>query len=233
MAEVLRHTSIVNFVGAVHFPGMLALVTEFCPFGDLNSALKKYQFPYALKLKALLDAARAMDYLHQSGLIHRDLKTENLLIVSLEAMSQTVCKLSDFGTARGLNQFAQAKSMNLTKGVGTPIFMAPEMLTGSQAYAESADIYSFGVMMCHVANNELPYTRDRRFETSYQFVQKVIAGMRPELKGDVPADYKKLMMQCWDKNPSVRPPFCDISEQLEDMFFDARKSLPSASFLRR
>jgi len=229
MAEALRHTSIVNFVGAVHFRNQLAIITEFCPFGDLNSALKKYTFPYALKLKALLDASRAMDYLHQSGLIHRDLKTENLLVVSLEAMSQTVCKLSDFGTARGLNSFVQAKNMMLTKGVGTPIFMAPEMLTGSQSYAESADVYSFGVMMCHVANNELPYTHDRRFDSSYQFVQNVIAGMRPELKNDVPDDYKGLMTACWNKNAEARPPFSEISDMLEDMFFASRASLPSAS----
>jgi len=233
MAEALRHTSIVNFVGAVHFKNQLAIVTEFCPFGDLNSALKKYPFPYPLKLKALLDASRAMDYLHQSGMIHRDLKTENLLVVSLEAMSQTVCKLSDFGTARGLNSFAQAKTMMLTKGVGTPIFMAPEMLTGSQCYATTADVYSFGVMMCHVANNELPYTRDRRFDSSYQFVQKVIAGMRPELKVDMPADYKKLMTACWDNNPDARPRFSEISDMLEDMFFAARSSLPSASILQK
>jgi len=232
VAEALRHTSIVNFVGAVHFPGQLALVTEFCPFGDLNSALKKYPFPYPLKLKALLDASRAMDYLHQSGMIHRDLKTENLLVVSLEALSQTVCKLSDFGTARGLNSFAQSKAMNLTKGVGTPIFMAPEILSGSHSYSDSADVYSFGVMMCHVANNELPYMHDRRFDSSYQFVQKVIGGMRPELKADVPSDYKKLMNSCWDKNPEARPPFSVISDMLEDMFFEARKSLPSASILR-
>jgi len=233
MAETLRHTSIVTFIGAVHFPGQLALVTEFCPFGDLNSALKKYPFPYPLKLKALLDASRAMDYLHQSGLIHRDLKTENLLVVSLEAMSQTVCKLSDFGTSRGLNSFAQAKSMMLTQGVGTPIFMAPEILSGSQSYSESADVYSFGVMMCHVANNELPYTRDRRFENSYQFVQNVIGGMRPELRAEVPGDYKKLMAQCWDKTAESRPAFSEISDMLEDMFFAARKTLPSASILRR
>jgi len=232
MAEALRHTSIVNFVGAVHFKNQLAIVTEFCPFGDLSYALKKYPFPYPLKLKALLDASRAMDYLHQSGMIHRDLKTENLLVVSLEAMSQTVCKLSDFGTARGLNSFAQAKTMMLTKGVGTPIFMAPEMLQGSQSYTEGADVYSFGVMMCHVANNELPYTHDHRFDSSYQFVQKVIAGMRPELKSDIPADYKKLMTECWDKDPLVRPPFSEISDALEDMFFAARSSLPSASILQ-
>jgi len=232
MAEALRHTSIVNFVGAVHFKNQLAIVTEFCPFGDLNSALKKYPFPYPLKLKALLDASRAMDYLHQSGMIHRDLKTENLLVVSLEAMSQTVCKLSDFGTARGLNSFAQAKTMMLTKGVGTPIFMAPEILAGSQNYAEAADVYSFGVMMCHVANNELPYTRDRRFDSSYQFVQKVIGGMRPELKVEVPADYQKLMTSCWDQNPDSRPPFSEVSDMLEDMFFAARSSLPSASILQ-
>jgi len=233
MAEALRHTSIVNFVGAVHFKNQLAIVTEFCPFGDLNSALKKYPFPYPLKLKALLDASRAMDYLHQSGMIHRDLKTENLLVVSLEALSQTVCKLSDFGTARGLNSFAQQKSMNLTKGVGTPIFMAPEILSGSQNYAESCDVYSFGVMMCHVANNELPYSHDRRFDSSYQFVQKVIGGMRPELKvPDLAEDYKKLMSSCWDKNPQARPPFSDISDMLEDMFFAERSSLPSASILQ-
>ena len=217
MAESLRHTCITTFVGAVHNPGALALVTEFCPFGNLSAALTRYPFSPVLKLKALLDVARAIDYLHQSGLLHRDLKTENILVVSLEPRSQVVCKVSDFGTARDLNSCALLEELELTNGVGTPIFMAPEIYMG-KSYTESADIYSFGILMCHVANGECPYTNDRRFTNLYTFWQCVTKGMRPKLKAETSPEFVKLMSSCWDANPMLRPPSYKLSRALEEMF---------------
>lgn len=217
MGESLRHTCITTFVGAVHTPGSLALVTEYCPFGNLSAALTEHPFSLAFKLKALLDVACAIDYLHQSGLLHRDLKTENVLVVSLEPLSQVVCKVADFGTARDVNSCAQAQELELTKGIGTPIFMAPEVITGG-SYAESADIYSFGIIMCHVANCEVPYANERRFSNVYSFCHCINNGMRPQLKVDMPPEFVWLMNKCWDANPLVRPSSSELSKNLEDLF---------------
>lgn len=132
--EKLRHPCIINFIGAVHALGHMAIVTEFCTFGNLGSAIKHNKFSYGLKLKALLDSARGMDFLHRSNILHRDLKVlhppfllqsrlltlsaqpDNILMVSLEVRSSVVCKISDFGTTRDINRFAS--EMHFTKGVG-------------------------------------------------------------------------------------------------------------------
>jgi serine/threonine protein kinase len=137
--EKLRHPAILGFVGAVHVRGNLAIVTEWCPYGSLFSALQKRKFSDELKCKVLLDAASGMNFLHQSGIIHRDLfvypsislccqlpthtihhsKPDNLLLVSLEPKGAIVCKLSDFGTTRDVNRFAT--DMQSTRGIGTPV----------------------------------------------------------------------------------------------------------------
>eukprot|EP01106_Pelomyxa_sp_JSP_P000833 TRINITY_DN1121_c0_g2_i2.p1 TRINITY_DN1121_c0_g2~~TRINITY_DN1121_c0_g2_i2.p1 ORF type:complete len:956 (+),score=111.10 TRINITY_DN1121_c0_g2_i2:412-2868(+) len=78
--EAIRCPQIVHFIGAVKIPGKLAIVTEFFPLGNLTSCMKKHQFLPKLKTKCLLDCSRGMAFLHQSSLLHRDLKADNLLV---------------------------------------------------------------------------------------------------------------------------------------------------------
>eukprot|EP01106_Pelomyxa_sp_JSP_P002381 TRINITY_DN13626_c0_g1_i2.p1 TRINITY_DN13626_c0_g1~~TRINITY_DN13626_c0_g1_i2.p1 ORF type:complete len:409 (-),score=50.19 TRINITY_DN13626_c0_g1_i2:488-1714(-) len=72
--EAIRCPQIVHFVGAVHTPGKLAIVTEFFRLGNLNSCVQKKQLSLPLKIKCLLDCCRGMSFIHQSSLLHRDLK---------------------------------------------------------------------------------------------------------------------------------------------------------------
>ena len=172
MMEKLRNNYIITFVGAVHIPGKLAIVTEYCPFGSLTSAVKKKSFHEIHRIKALLDVANGLVFLHGSGIMHRDLKPDNILMVSKEVRSPVMCKISDFGTTRGVNKFA--KAMNLTRGVGTPIFMAPELISGARNYEKSADVYSFGLTMCNVITGKTPFEGDTSFVTSYRKIIIII-----------------------------------------------------------
>eukprot|EP01105_Mastigella_eilhardi_P025999 TRINITY_DN7296_c0_g1_i1.p1 TRINITY_DN7296_c0_g1~~TRINITY_DN7296_c0_g1_i1.p1 ORF type:complete len:1886 (+),score=216.32 TRINITY_DN7296_c0_g1_i1:405-5660(+) len=122
MMEMLHIPQTVTFIGAVIFPSQLSIVTEFLPLGSVTSAMQKHPFSFLLKLKCLLNCAQGMDFLHQSGIIHRDLKSDNLLMVSLDPSALINCKISDFGTTRSLNIEVTSK---LTKGIGTPTFMSP------------------------------------------------------------------------------------------------------------
>jgi len=219
MFEIFRHPCIVNFIGAVFFPGSLALVTELCQYGALPSAMKKYGpgvWNTQMKIKAMYDCSRAMDFLHQSSIIHRDLKPDNLLATSLEVHSPAVCKLSDFGTTKGSN--SMMRGMVQTKGIGTPLFMAPEMMRGTEGYTTKADVYSFGIMMASVADDgKEPYQGDTRIQSSWQFTNLVIDGLRPIVKNKMPDEYEILMRECWDPRPDVRPSFDKIASRLESM----------------
>jgi len=105
------------------------MVTEFAPFGSFQDLMKKQpDNPIELKLtvKMLLDCAKGIAYLHDNGILHRDIKPDNFLVVSLDMNYGVNCKLTDFGSARNLNLLMT--NIEFTKGIGTPIYMAPEIL---------------------------------------------------------------------------------------------------------
>ena len=85
-----------------------------------------------MKMKAMYDCACAMNFLHESSIMHRDLKPENLLVTSLNR-NEIVCKLSDFGTTKDVANSVMG-DMTQTKGIGTPFYMAPEVMRGGGHY---------------------------------------------------------------------------------------------------
>ena len=113
---------------------------------------KKTKFPdfsWDTRLDWLEDSASGLQYLHQQKppIFHRDLKPPNILIRG----DWRAC-LTDFGLA----EFDQTLVMTKTKGVGTPVYQAPEVLTGK--YTTQADIWSLGVVMFEVMTRQLPYS---------------------------------------------------------------------------
>ena len=150
-----RHPAIVGFVGFVKVSDNFSIVTDLCQYGSLSSAMKKYPeaFNEILKVKCLLDIAYAMIFLHQSGIIHRDLKSDNFLVVSLDPHSEVCAKLSDFGLTRDFNRFQSEMAKTVA---GTYIFMAPEMFL-NKSYDKSVDVYSFAMVMYFVLTGKLPF----------------------------------------------------------------------------
>lgn len=73
MMDSLRGPHIINFLGAVTVPGRLCVLTEFAPLGSLGSLLRKQILPHLLKVKFAWDCAKGMNFLHNSGILHRDL----------------------------------------------------------------------------------------------------------------------------------------------------------------
>ena len=90
----------------------------------------------------MLDAARGLAYLHSNGILHRDIKPDNVLVFSLGEVIGVNGKLMDFGSSRNINFLMT--NMTFTKGIGTPTYMAPEVLN-KEKYKKAADVFSFGV----------------------------------------------------------------------------------------
>ena len=104
-----------------------------------------------------------------------------------------------------------------TKGVGTPLWMAPEILAGEARYGPSADVYSFGIVMWEIASRDEPWKNVH--STSFlmnALLDLIRSGERPEIKDDWPILYVELMKRCWATDAAVRPTFAQVATLLEE-----------------
>ena len=240
MTRIPAHPCIVQFLGAVAEPGNYCFITELCPFGSLLTAMKEHKDAWTnlMKVRAMYDCARAMNFLHQNGIVHRDLKLDHLLVVSLDPHSQVVCKLLGCESMKRLKAMERGMTMGET-GVGTPYFMAPEVLIEATPFNETpdlmtpedkimymnkADVYSFGITLAGTIKGDQPYDDDE--EMSYvEFVHQVNRGMRPKVRNadSVPSDLITLMQECWDAIPERRPSFEVIVTKLREILSSFQK----------
>ncbi|KAJ3685762.1 hypothetical protein LUZ61_014926 [Rhynchospora tenuis] len=197
----IRHKNVVQFIGACTRP-KLCIVTEFMSGGSLYDYLhKENDF---LKVPALLrvaiDVSKGMNYLHQNNIIHRDLKTANILMDE-----NKVVKVSDFGVAR-----VKAQSGVMTAETGTYRWMAPEVIA-HKLYDHKADVFSFGILLWELLTGKVPYDDMTPVQAAIGVVQK---GLRPTIPNETNSKLAELIEKCWQQEPSLRPDFSQILEAL-------------------
>jgi tRNA A-37 threonylcarbamoyl transferase component Bud32 len=218
----LRHKNIVQFVGASKVVGRFALITEFIDKGNMANVIltTSKTLSFAFKLRVALDAARAMFFLHENKILHRDLKLDNLLCVSTNPDDPVVAKLTDFGTSRAVSEKA---SNSYTVGVGTPMYMSPEILA-KKPYDTKSDVFSYGVMLWILYCQKEPY---KHIEHSWEIARFVMEGNREKIPKDCPSEFKELIEQCWSQEPNQRPEFQEIVTRLEQMVESCNEVQPS------
>jgi len=207
MKEV-KHPQIVNLLGVQMNCNKLLLIIDFCKGGDLFSLLHKHD-DVDLKIEAqvqvLHDVAKAMVFLHglTPPVIHRDLKSLNILVIEpvVSEDDPIRVKVCDFGHSR---KIGSAPSMC----VGTPHWMAPEVLTGS-SYDQHADVFSFAMVMFEVLGREVPFEDICALKVAII----VASGGRPDMEAippDCPGPLVDLMVRCWAQEPMDRPDFVKV-----------------------
>ncbi|CAN6162672.1 unnamed protein product [Urochloa humidicola] len=201
----IRHKNIVRFLGACTKTKALCIVTEFMKNGSVYDFLHKRKGSFKLPglLKAAVDISKGMDYLHQNRIIHRDLKTANLLIDEHELI-----KVADFGVAR-----VKAESGVMTAETGTYRWMAPEVIE-HKPYDSKADVFSFGIVLWELLTGKIPY----EFLTPLQAAIGVIQeGLRPVIPRGTNPKLAQLLEKCWQQNPTSRPDFTEILQTLNEI----------------
>lgn len=200
----LHHFAILPFVGA-HMKPPYSIVTEYMNGGSLFSRIHAKDpsgklTPTKLTIIAL-GIAYGMSYLHGQQMIHRDLKSLNIL---LDANDYP--KISDFGLSRTkIND-------TMTGRIGTCQWMAPEVLS-SQRYDEKADVYSYGIILWEMLTGDVPY----RGLTDVQIAVQVCKNhVRPKIPRNCPQNLAKFIKICWSDEQEKRPDFVTISKALED-----------------
>jgi serine/threonine protein kinase len=209
------HPNICLFMGASTGGKNLMIVTEYLPRGDLEKLLHdpKVQLSLYTRMKMARDAALGMNWLHCSNpmLIHRDLKSSNLLVD--ENLNVKVC---DFGLSQLLPHDQVLR--DTTNAKGTPLWMAPEVMMFKE-FNEKCDVYSFGVVLWEIVTRQEPFAHHTSFDKFKEAV--CILHERPPIPPDCIPSLKKLMEACWHPDPAHRPSFDEILNQLDFILIDA------------
>jgi serine/threonine protein kinase len=210
-----RHPHLVLFMGA-SMSGNPMIVSELCEGGTLFRLLhlqRDLQISWPQRLKISLDVAKGMNFLHRQSVVHRDLKSLNLLLAA-KVPDQGVTpwvKVSDFGLSRFLpvtpSTSGSACHGIMTGGVGTALWMAPEVLSGN-SYNEKVDVYSFAIVLYELLCRWIPFEGCGLEPVSIALA--VTSGRRPDLRyapPDCPPSLCRIMKSCWMHCPSQRPTF--------------------------
>ncbi|XP_057546319.1 serine/threonine-protein kinase 1-like [Amaranthus tricolor] len=204
----LRHPNILLFMGAVTSPQRLCIVTEFLPRGSLFRLLQRStgKLDWRRRIHMALDIARGMNYLHNCNppIIHRDLKTSNLLVDK-----NWMVKVADFG----LSRVKHDTYLTTRTGKGTPQWMAPEVLRNERS-DEKSDIYSFGVILWELATQKIPWEH----LNAMQVIGAVgFMNQRLDIPEDVDSRWASIIESCWNSDPQSRPTFHELLEKLKDL----------------
>mmetsp|Transcript_39052 Transcript_39052/g.94427 ORF Transcript_39052/g.94427 Transcript_39052/m.94427 type:complete len:423 (-) Transcript_39052:211-1479(-) len=202
------------------------LIMEYMEHGSLYEVLRNPTIflESNLVLHIIKDIARGVRFLHSSNppVIHGDLKSGNILIDS-----RFRAKLADFGMTKRKQKQA----------TGTPLWMAPEIVSNTSVNTPMSDMYSVGVILNEIVSGKEPY-----HETSDE-LSVILKGVtdsktnrRPEIPSFCPVKVKKLIMFLWHTDPSLRPTAQELNNRLEDMteqLFEACAPAPESHQSRR
>uniref|UniRef100_A0A4W3JWY1 receptor protein-tyrosine kinase n=1 Tax=Callorhinchus milii TaxID=7868 RepID=A0A4W3JWY1_CALMI len=203
------HPNIIHLEGVVTKCKPVMIITEYMENGSLDAFLRKNdgQFTVIQLVGMLRGIGSGMKYLSDMSYVHRDLAARNILV-----NSNLVCKVSDFGMSRVLEDDPEAAYT--TRGGKIPIrWTAPEAIA-YRKFTSASDVWSYGIVMWEVMSyGERPY-----WDMSNQDVIKAIEeGYRLPPPMDCPVSLHQLMLDCWQKERNDRPKFVQIVSMLDKL----------------
>lgn len=238
----LNHSNIVTYMGSTQIKGQpLCILMEYIAGGSLTDLLEAGNLSEKFRVKLALDIATGMSFLHSNNIYHRDLKPDNMLVVSSDPNTAVNLKITDFGTSRAakknmannseylsFNQAQEEQQMTaeakkqertFTKGVGTLIYQAPEILMGKSDYAiDKTDIFSFGVLLWQVFTGREPFLDEPYKDWGrFEITDFVTSGKRLEIPSSIHRTIRYLIERSWHPTPNARPTFSEIAAQLQTL----------------
>jgi len=203
----LHHPNIVQLMGICIENNEVYIVTEFVSGGSLRKRLKNqdYALDWPIKVHIAKNLAMAMTYLHSRNIIHRDLKSHNLLVGD-----NWKIKVCDFGLARKADAPKTGGNVAMTI-VGTDDWMAPEVAQG-QDYNSACDVFSYAMVLYEIITREKPPQREML--QRYAFIPD---RWRAAIPKDTPEALWQLLCDCAQTDAKDRPAFKDVMKKLEEI----------------
>ncbi|XP_036775140.2 mitogen-activated protein kinase kinase kinase 21 [Manis pentadactyla] len=238
---MLRHPNIIELRGVCLRQPHLCLVLEFARGGALNRALaaanatldprapgsrRVRRIPPHVLVNWAVQIARGMLYLHEEAVVpilHRDLKSSNILLLEkleYDDIYNKTLKITDFGLAREWHRTTKMSA------AGTYAWMAPEVIKSS-LFSKGSDIWSYGVLLWELLTGEVPYRGIDGLAVAYGVA---VNKLTLPIPSTCPEPFAKLMKECWQQDPHIRPSFSLILEQLTAIEGAGMTEMPRESF---
>lgn len=224
--SMLQHPNIIKLEGVCLEEPNLCLVMEYARGGTLNRVLTGRRIPPHILVNWAVQIARGMHYLHEGAvvpIIHRDLKSSNILLlekIENDDIGRKTLKITDFGLAREWHKTTKMSA------AGTYSWMAPEVIKSS-LFSKGSDVWSYGVLLWELLTGEVPYRGIDGLAVAYGVA---VNKLTLPIPSTCPEPFAKLMEECWDQDPHVRPSFSCILEQLSAIEEAVMATMPQDSF---
>ena len=211
-AAKLRHPNIINIFAVGKENGAVYFAMDYLPQGLADRLSVMTTLPESMLIRMAIDVSSALGFAHREGVIHRDIKTDNILF---DEHGNAV--VADFGIARAVAGYADQTGTNMV--MGTPQYFAPEQARGLSLDGR-ADIYSLGVTLFKAATGSLPFTGEDWYEIARQHVEEKPPRPR-SLNASISRELEEVILRCLEKDPENRYPsgesMCeDLAEILQD-----------------
>ncbi|CAK9223105.1 unnamed protein product [Sphagnum troendelagicum] len=247
MARGCNHPHIVQFFWFWEQERTSNIIMERMP-EDLSKHIQRLvernggrPFQLHVAIDIMLQIAKAMRYLHNKKpkkIVHRDLKTSNILVRPLADNSQGYVdvKLVDFGISKFYNMSETKSSLTFRKG--TSVYAAPEVFNQQSKYGNNSsnlppkvDVWSFAMVCSEILTGTMPFDGEPKVNLHAKIEED--DEFRPPLHSDCPGDLRFCITRCWECNPRERPTFVEICQMLKIakaqslgiMHFDSSKLL--------
>jgi serine/threonine protein kinase len=224
IAARLHHPNIVPLYDSGEADGFLYYVMPYESGLSLRDRLTRDgRLPVDDAVLILRDLCEALAYAHQNGIVHRDIKPDNVLLAGRRAL------VTDFGVAKALTEAGGAGSPRTTAGItlGTPAYMAPEQIGPDLRVDHRADIYALGLLAYELLAGQPPFVG----ETSHEVLAAHLVEPPPPLaprRPDLPPRLVELVMKCLEKRPEHRwQQVDDVLRELEGLATSGPSVAPS------
>jgi serine/threonine protein kinase len=196
---LLAHSHIIQIHDYGEWNGMPYLAMEFAEAGSLAQRLQAAPVTPSQAAELVETLARAVQFIHERGVLHRDLKPGNVLLTE-----EGIPKLADFGLAKRLDTDQRLTGTQAV--LGTASYMAPEQATGDKhALGPALDIYALGAILYELLTGRPPFCAETRELTIHQLLSE--DPLPPtQLRKEVPAELEAISLKCLEKEPARRFP---------------------------
>ncbi len=223
----LNHPNVMPLYGICVDPGHTSLVFKYLPNGSLfnmiNDPTRVLDWPTRLQIS--LGISEGIKYLHTQSILHRDLKSLNVL---LDATDSPV--IADFGLSKVKTEThaSMAQTKTAASSVGTISWMAPELFRRKGKHTRASDVFALAVILWELSARKIPWS-DEEVAKDAMIIRWLEKGERNDIPKNTPKPISTLIARCWDQVEKNRPEMAVVTEELRSMHLEAKTAKDSGT----